>query len=93
MTNTVFWESEPEIGSGDFARLVRNEESGRFAMVTTDCGRQSVVLLSNEDIGRLVYAMTAYAFDRLDSFIRDNGSDIEDRDRSRSEKDAMWERE
>lgn len=84
MTNEIVWQSEKVAGSQDFAQLVYREDCDHWAIITTDCGRPQVVLLKEEDVGRLMHNIGAFLIDRA---IRNGEIDIPDR----SEKDCMWE--
>lgn len=95
MTVCKLWEAENRTGDGDIVRLTVNEETGGFGLTVTDKGVPKVIVLTREDVSRLILAADAYLTGKalqqvVDFEISERGAGREEYERS--EKDAMWER-
>ena len=95
MTTRELWEAKNETGDGDIARLTVNEKTGGFGLLVTDKGVPKVIVLSRDQVSKLVRDVGAYLVrvaveENVEFEIQPRGTVREDYEKS--EKDALWER-
>ena len=96
MTTRELWEAENRTGDGDIARLTVNEETGGFGLLVTDKGTPKVIVLSRDQVSRLLRDVGASLVrvtveENVEFEIQARGAGREEYEKS--EKDALWERE
>ena len=95
MDTRELWEAENCTGDGDIARLTVNERTGGFGLLVTDKGVPKVIVLSRDQVSKLVRDVGAYLVrvaveESVDFEISERESGRKEYEKS--EKDAMWER-
>ena len=95
MTTRELWEAKNETGDGDIARLTVNEETGGFGLLVTDNGVPKVIVLSRDQVSKLLRDVGAYLVrvaieESVEIEISERGAGREEYEKS--EKDALWER-
>ena len=95
MTTRELWEAKNATGDGDIARLTVNEETGGFGLLVTDNGVPKVIVLSRDQVSKLVRDVGAYLVrvtveENVEFEISERGAGRDEYEKS--EKDALWER-